>query len=358
MADRIEELMKHWEPAIRNAVLAAIKGWRDSIRLADLVELIKAKDVERVIQAIGLEPARFRPLSLAIERAFEAGGVDATLGVQGVAGPLGLRVRPIFDVKAPAAQTWLQTHTTDLIRQITDDQRVLIRNILSPFREPLGADPMLTGDTPQKLALDLIGRVNRTTGQREGGVLGLTSQQADWAANYAHELQGVPSADALTRKLRDRRFDAAVKKAIKTEQPIPAATRAAMVAAYRNRALRLRAETIALNEASTALHEAQVQAWDQAIARGAARPDQVRRFWVTAGDDHVRPTHRAVPGMNPKGVGLHEPFQTPKGPTLQPGWAFDPGCRCRVRVKVVEAATPSPAAPTPARAPVPALAAA
>jgi hypothetical protein len=120
-----------------------------------------------------------------------------------------------------------------------------------------------------------------------------------------------------------------------------------MVAAYRNRTLRMRAETIALNEASTALHASQIEAWEQAIARGAVSESNVRRFWITPGDDHVRPSHRMVPGMNKEGVGLHQPFQTPKGPTMQPGWSFDPGCRCRVRVRVLE----TPTAPVPVNRP-------
>lgn len=100
--------------------------------------------------------------------------------------------------------------------------------------------------------------------------------------------------------------------------------------------MKFRAENIALNEASEVAHAGQIAAWEQAIARGAVAADRVRRYWLTAGDDAVRPLHAAVPGMNEGGVALHEPFQTPRGPTLQPGWRFDPGCRCRVRVRIVE----------------------
>lgn len=349
MPDRIEDLMKTWEPRIRAAFLEAIKTIRDGVVLADLVKMLQRRDIEGALKVVGIDPARFRSLTLALEQGYEAGGVDATLQIKPQMGPLGVRIGAVFDVKAPSAETWLRDYTASLITQITDDQRVAIRQILAPLQS--GADPMLTGDTPQKLALDLVGRINRATGHREGGLIGLTSQQAQWADNYEAELAGVPKADALTRTLRDRRFDRAVRKAIDTQTPLPADTRDAMVAAYRNRTLAYRANVIALNEASTIMHQSQVEAWDQAIARGAAKADQVRRFWVTAGDDRVRPTHAAVPGMNKAGVGLHEPFATPKGPALQPGWAFDPGCRCRVRVRVVE----EPQAPSASPAQRPAL---
>jgi len=342
MTDRIERLMKDWEPRLRKAFLQAVKEHRSRIKVSDLVALLKAGDIEGAVRFVGLEPAAFLPLDRAIEAAYVAGGVDANQGI-------GLRIAP-FDIRAPGARSFLESHTTDLIRQITEDQRAMIRDVLAPLRNPLGADPMLTGDTPQKLALDLVGRVSKVTGQREGGLLGLTSQQAQWAVNYERELIEADPA-AITRKLRDKRFDRTVQKAIKAGTPIPAETRQAMVATYRNRALLLRANTIALNEASTALHASQIEAWEQAIARGAVAESAVRRFWITAGDDHVRPTHRMVPGMNKAGVGLHEPFQTPKGPTMQPGWSFDPGCRCRVRVRVVEEASPAPR-PTPRQSPL------
>lgn len=332
--DRIEALLKTWEPKIKAAFLASVRAARGRVNLGELIRLLKAGDIESAVRVVGMADAAFRPLGRAMEEAFEAGGNDALLGVRLTGSPLGLRIAPVFDVRDPAANAWLTRHTTDLIRQITEEQRLVIRETLAPLRS--GLDPMLTGQTPQKLALDLVGRVSRVTGQREGGVLGLTQEQARWASNYASEIRGeAPSAQALTRKLRDRRFDRTIERAMREGRSIPAATQEKMVAAYRNRALRYRAETIALNEASTALHQSQAEAWDQAVARGVVREDQVRRFWITAGDDRVRPTHRAVPEMNEKGVGLREPFQTPKGPTMQPGWEFDPGCRCRVRVRVV-----------------------
>lgn len=332
--DRIAKLLKEWEPAIAKAFLEAVKQVRSEVRFADLVKALKAGDVEGAIRLVGLDPVQFRILDRIIEQAFEAGGQDAALSMRVVRGPLGLRIVPRFDHRAPGGQAWLRTHTTDLIRQITDDQRVLIRQHLAPLRS--AGDPMITGDTPQKLALDLVGRVNRATGAREGGVLGLTSQQAEWARNYAREIAGVPDAAALTRKLRDRRYDAAVRRAIRDGKPIPADVQERMVAAYRNRALRLRANTIAQNEASTVLHQSAIEAWDQAIARGVVDESRVRRFWITAGDDHVRPMHQAVPKMNAEGVGLHAPFQTPKGPAMHPGWEFDKGCRCRERIRLVE----------------------
>lgn len=327
--DRIERLMAEWEPKIAAAFLQSIRGIRNTVVISALVDALKAGDIEKAIRLIGIEPVRFRPLAAVLEAFFEAAGVDATVGIN--VGPgVGLA---IFDVREPRADAWIRTHATALITQITEDQRQMVREALSPLR--LGADPLLSGQTPQKLAIDLVGRVSSVTRQREGGIIGLNVEQAKWARSFEDGLQN-PTQALLDRKLRDKRFDRTIAKAIRDGTPVPEDKQAAMVAAYRNRALRLRGETIALNEASEVAHEAQVEAWRQAIGRGVVQRDKIKRFWITAGDDHVRPTHREVPGLNPKGVGLEQPFQTYKGPVMQPGWRFDPGCRCRVRVRVVE----------------------
>lgn len=342
MKDPLRKLIEAWEPRLSRAFRTAIRAMRDQVVLSELVQRIKAGDIEGAIRLVGLDPAKFRALDKALSDFFEAAGHDITLSIKPQAGPLGLRIAPLFDVRAPSADGWIRNRTGELITQITDDQRALVRQALAPLRS--GIDPMLTGDTPQKLALDLVGRVSRETGSREGGLIGLTSQQAEWARNYAQEIAGdTPSAAALTRKLRDKRFDRTVARAIRDGEPISADLQEKMAAAYRNRALRYRAETIAKAEADAVAIQAQQEAWDQAVARGSVAESALRRFWLTAGDDHVRPTHRAVPGMNKAGVRLNEPFETPKGPTMQPGWSFDPGCRCRVRIRVVEESRePSP----------------
>lgn len=71
-----------------------------------------------------------------------------------------------------------------------------------------------------------------------------------------------------------------------------------------------------------------------AFRRGRANrsiPSDARRFWKTMGDERVRHTHSAIPGMNPNGVDVGESFTTPLGPVLYP--PAEVNCRCRVVVK-------------------------
>lgn len=334
--DVLERLIAAWEGPIGRAFLTSVRALRDRVSVRDLAAAIAAKDVERALGVIDAVPALFQPLADAMAEFYGLAGREVTATIP--RGAVGLRVAaPIFDARATAADDWIRERTARLVRQITEDQRNLVRVALAPLAE--GGDPLLTGNTPEKLALDLVGRVSRATGHREDGVLGLTVEQARWAANYEAEIGGAPpAAAALERRLRDRRFDRSIERAIREGVPLSEKTRDAMIAAYRNRTLRMRGELIAKTEADAIAIAAQQEAWAQAVARGAVEEGALRRHWLTVGDDAVRPTHAAVARLNPGGVGFREPFQTPKGPTMQPGWDFDPGCRCRVRIRVAEPA--------------------
>lgn len=86
-----------------------------------------------------------------------------------------------------------------------------------------------------------------------------------------------------------------------------------------------------VGEGVHALAEAsKLTGWQIAQAFGALPADQ-RRFWRTVGDERVRHSHAMVPGMNPQGVSLTEPFKTPLGPTMTP--PLEPGCRCHATIR-------------------------
>lgn len=76
--------------------------------------------------------------------------------------------------------------------------------------------------------------------------------------------------------------------------------------------------------------QAKLTGWSIAQRFGALPADQ-RRYWQTAGDERVRHTHSQVPSMNPTGVPLGEPFQTPFGLRMSPPLEW--GCRCRAKLK-------------------------
>ena len=228
----------------------------------------------------------------------------------------------LFNVRAPRAEAWLQDRSSNLISQITDDQKAMVRKVL---REGLAE-----GRNPRDVALDIAGRINRATGRREGGLIGLTTTQQEWARNYARELAtGDPKA--LERAMRDKRFDARIRKAIKEGRGLTKEEAAPVFRSYLNKMLMWRAETIARTETMAALHQGAMEGVQQAIDAGQIAEGQVKKRWIATQDKRVRDTHKA---MHWQTVGFRADFVSPSGARLQyPGDPNAPAsevinCRC------------------------------
>lgn len=324
----IEKLTEQWAPALRKAFLDALALLSDRVQVGAVAAALARGDVDAALRAVGLDPVLFRGLDEAVAQTYAAGGTSVLARVPPVPQPEGHKLSILFDVRNPQAEAWLRTHSSELVREIVDDQREVVRQHLTRGLEQ--------GRNPKSVALDLIGRINPTTRKREGGVLGLTASQEAWSARYADELANLNPA-ALNRKLRDRRFDGALRKAIKSGQPLSPDLLSKMVAAYRGRALKHRAETLARTEAMAALNQSQADATEQAIAKGAVKEKYVTKTWKSGVDVRVRHSHRVLHNQT---VPFRGRFRAESGEQLRfPG---DPdasaaervNCRCHMLIKI------------------------
>ena len=159
-------------------------------------------------------------------------------------------------------------------------------------------------------------------------VIGLNLQQATAVLNFRRLLTAGDSA-ALQRALRDKRYDAAVRRALAARTPLSAEQVDAMVGAYAERMLIHRAETIARTESMQAAVSGIRNAYVQAVASGQLFESEVRRYWLTAADERVCPVCSSVPLMNRGGRGVNEPYQSISGPIIAP--LAHPRCRCSER---------------------------
>lgn len=213
-----------------------------------------------------------------------------------------------FDVANPRANRLIETQSSKRIVAITADTRASVRQVLTAGYEK--------GRHPYSIALDLIGRRDNT-GQRVGGVLGLTPNQTDRGLRFRELLEsGEPSemSKALDFKLRDKRFDATIEKAIANEEPIDPDKIDAMVDRYFDRSLQLRGETVARTETGKAVHEAAHEAFAQGLEKTGYPPQAVTRTWRSAGDEKVRDSHAEMDGQEVQG--LNQPYTSPSGARL------------------------------------------
>lgn len=315
-------LLEGWWAKIKTAFMRSVRSIIDFAQIGRIAERLERGDVEGAVKEVGLTPVNFRDLDKAVAEAFEDGGKFTAKRIPAIREPDGHRLNVQFDVRNPVAERILKEESAKLVTEIVDDQRNMIRETLRKAME--------AGQNPREAALDLVGRINPTTGVRSGGSIGLTSTQESWVRTYEAELRSANPRAALSRTLRDKRFDGSVIKAAKDGKPLTDDAIKKMVTAYRNRALRYRAENIARTEALSSLHQAKMEALRQAVEKGLD-PSTITLTWHTAGDKRVRHTHQ---GMNGQAVKYGEKFVSPSGARLAyPGDPTAPAsevinCRC------------------------------
>lgn len=325
----IAHLLDKLEPRFRDAFLAAIREIVSKARIAEIARSLERGDIQGAVEALYVDEAAFRVFEREIGQAFEAGGVVTIDGLGELREPRGGRFVVRFNVRNPRAEAWLRDHSSHLVTRIADEQRTVVRHHL--------VSGMEAGRNPRSVALDVVGRINKTTRRREGGVVGLSLPQEEAVRRARNELASGDFAEYLRRARRDKRFDRSIAKAIKDGKPLTGEQITKIVNRYSDSLLKLRGETIARTEALASLHAAQYEALRQLVDTGKVTASQIRRVWDSAGDLRVRTSHRLADGQS---VGLDDDFVMPSGVRMRyPG---DPrggpaevvNCRCHVKVRI------------------------
>lgn len=324
----IGDLLDKYEPALRDAFLASIQEITSKVQIGQVIKALERGDVQGAIDALYLDRAAYSAFERAIDQAFNDGGAATIDALGTLRDPSGAAFVVRFDARNPRAEQWLKSHSSELVTRIVDDQREAVRSVL--------VDGMAKGDNPRTTALDIVGRINRATGKREGGILGLSQPQEVAVRNARQELQEGRFKDFLQRARRDKRFDRTLLKALETGKPLTPAQIEKMINRYSVSLLKLRGDTIGRTEALASLNAAQHESLKQLVETGKVQANQIRRIWSSARDLRVRNAHRFAEGQS---VGLNENFNVGGRFMAYPG---DPAggpenvinCRCIVNVRI------------------------
>lgn len=288
------DLLDELAPEVREAFLISIRDVKQDVQISVMIKALENGDLGAALRAISIGPEYFAPLETAFRDAYVTGGTFVTDGVKAIATGQGATVVARFDGRNPRAEAYLAERSAEWLTGpigLVEQQIDLARVVLS--------QNMTDGVNPRTAALDLVGRISKATGRREGGVMGLADSQAEWLKAAKIELRSGNEAQLenyLTRKLRDKRFDGHVTSAIKSGKPIPKNTANRMSSRYSDRLLQLRGETVARTELLASLHAAQDESLEQLYETGKVREQDVTHTWDSATDGDVRPTHRAANG--------------------------------------------------------------
>ncbi|MCA2013516.1 phage head morphogenesis protein [Cereibacter sphaeroides] len=297
---RIQALLQDLEPKVRDAFLVAILNARRAVDLSALEDALRTGNVRRAAELLTMNQSLLFPLDAALVGGLNAGGMM----VAEAAGRAGVILG--FDGRHPRAEQWARSHVGGLIREIIEDQREMARGTVEAM--------LAEGRAPRSAALDMTGRMNRLTGRREGGYIGLTDAQAGYARNARAELENLSRA-YFDRALRDRRFDRLVDRAIREGRPLSVADIDRITGRYRDRLLAHRGETIAQTESINALRAGRREGYQQAIDSGRISDSRVTRRWSATMDGRTRRDHQE---MNDKTVqGMNATWTLPDGSQMR-----------------------------------------
>jgi hypothetical protein len=333
---RLEALSDRFERQLQVAFLAAIDDLRSGAQIGLIAERLERGDIDGALRALNVEPAAFRLFEEGIREAFIGGGVAATGAMPVLRDPNGARLVTRFDARSPGAERFMRDLAGRNLRVAND--------ILVAARQHM-TQGLVDGRNPRSVALDLAGRINRATGRREGGIIGLTGQQEA----YVREVRAILSdptrvreffiEDRATKAMRprykrtDRRFDKSIVGAIRENRAVPAELIDRITGRLSDSYLLLRGETIARTEAIGALNASHRDAFDQVIASGNVQRNQVRKIWRATRDKRTRDSHRH---LDSESIGIDERFSNglqypcdPSGPASEVV-----NCRCSVDYRI------------------------
>lgn len=331
----IDQLYALTVPEIQEAFLMVMQDVVNRAMLDEMMRAIENNDAEGLFKATGFTPAALAPILDRIEQAYKnAAESESALWPKRISTPVG-PVMFRFDMRNIIVEKDLRDFSSQFITRMTEEARNNVR---------LGLQRgMVVGNNPRETALNIVGRINPSSGKREGGVIGLSISQENWAANAKRYLEQFDNR-YFNLSLRDKRFDSIVRKAFENEKALSTTDVNKITTAYKSRALKYRGETIARTETIQALNRGAAASYAQAINEGTLLRQQITKEWDDVGDGKTRHTHRTMGSKysKDKGIDLEDAFVSPAGSKLMfPGdqsLGANPNeiinCRCKTRYRV------------------------
>ncbi|KKN22950.1 hypothetical protein LCGC14_0909930 [marine sediment metagenome] len=288
-------------PQTARAWARAVANVQDAIDEKALRAALAAKDLAQVDAAVSA--SRFGKALQALEDPFAR-----TAGATGTASAETLEEAGFimqFNATHPNVILFARDQAAALVVDVTADVREAIRTVVA-----LGAQEGLT-------------IVKQAQAIRQ--VVGLPPPWAEAPLRLGKELREGRAAAATGRRL-----SATTKQEIRRRISRGTVTEAfieRMQERYSKSLINRRGLNIARTESLRAANFGQQDSWVQAM-RQKVLPRDSRRFWIVTPDEKLSETHARIPGMNPNGRSMTEPFQTTEGPFMFP--PSRPNCRCGI----------------------------
>lgn len=333
------QLIEELQPEIKRGFLASVTDLTAQVDWRRLLENLEAGNIDGAIAALNISPAAWSQYSASVTSAYAASGsaVAAQIQQAGI-GSIGTR----FNMTNPRAEAWIRENVGGSITGFVREQVEVARNVIE--------EGYAAGKGPRNIGTDLVGRVERPGGSRQGGVLGLDAPRANRLRKVVDGMQTPEGVQSLVIKHQNGSLSLRYKvnratanrilSAYRKGEAVPEAQRVTSERQYFNALLQDRATTVASTETADAVLNAHDEAFRQTMESEGIRPEQVVKRWRHGGGAtaHHRPDHYAMGGTEV--VGMDTPFVFPDGTAMlfphdQAGGArHNINCRCSVTYSV------------------------
>lgn len=269
--ERLDELLSAQEAAVADAFRRYIELVNSDAVTAMVVDALERRDVDRAFAI--LEPYIVQLGDVLPQIQLDVGQHTAA-ELQALIGNAAFAIS--FDASFPRAASLVQTQRLGLIREFSRSQFEAVEQAVRR-----GVDS---------------GAGAQETARAFRDAIGLTARQEQAVASFRKLVIGDPR-EALTRALRDRRFDGQLLRAIDRNQPPTARQVDRMVERYRARALMARSETISRTEAHRTYSEAREESFEQMLEQTKIPEEAFERIWNRIKDQRTRDWHESMQGQ-------------------------------------------------------------
>lgn len=267
-AKRLQRLVASYERKIRDGYLSKVLEAKAAVSLSQLAGMVERGEIEAALAVTSIIPKEVTALSVA---AFLAASEQAAKEIFAATG-----IDVGFDDAHANALRIMESRALQVATVFAAKQEAAVREVL--------LDGIRRGVNPRQQAIALRSSI------------GLTASQVKAVNNFRDMLES-NDKKVLTRKLRDKRFDRTINRAIRTDKRIAQERIDRMVVRYRERYVKYRANTIAQTEALSAVHQGKEQMFNTAIAQGHIARERVENTWVTVQDSRRRHSHATMQGQ-------------------------------------------------------------
>lgn len=328
----LEQIAADFTPQARAAWIEAINRIRSNIVLKRIIERLERRDIPGVIADLGIDEGAFAKFEQSLVQAYHSGGIATVDNMPALRDPAGNRILFSWGVRNLPAEQAMRDHAARLVTGIVRETRDGIAAVLT--------ENLSRGQSPYDAGRLIAGRLNRSSGVREGGLIGLSRPQMETAARIERAMRDGDTAymrQYLTFANRDKRLDRTVMKAIREGRGLAPEEVERVTRLYANKALKWRGDQLAITETHLALARSRMDAFQQQIDEGKLDAQDVTKKWRRTVSREPRMDHMMMAG---KTVGFSELFTLPDGTTCT--GPHDPnlparhtiGCKCAMDISI------------------------